>query len=123
METSIAFCGLDCSNCPIHLATLEEDPDIKARMRIEIADMLAKIYNSTPKPEIICDCDGCKLIGGRLFTGCANCEIRKCAMDNNFENCAYCGYYACDKLKRHFAIDPGAQTNLEKIRGKLKSME
>lgn len=119
MESTIAFCGLDCDNCPIHLATLETDPDVKVRMRNEIADMLAKIYYTTPKPEIICDCDGCRLVDGRLFTGCANCEIRMCAMENNLENCAYCGSYACDKLKRHFAIDPGAQANLEGIRRKM----
>lgn len=40
-------------------------------------------------------------------------------MENNLENCAYCGSYACDKLKRHFAIDPGAQANLEGIRRKM----
>lgn len=116
MESPKAFCGLICHTCPIHLATIEKDPDVRARVRIEIAEMLAKIYNSTPKPEIICDCDGCKVVNGRLFTGCANCEIRMCAMENNLENCAYCSNYACDKLKRHFAIDPVAQKNLEEIR-------
>jgi hypothetical protein len=116
MESVIAFCGLDCGNCPIHLATLEVDNEVKTKMRIEIADMLSKIYHTTPKPEIICDCDGCKFTSGRLFTGCVNCEIRICALENKLENCAYCSHYACDKLKGHFAVDPGAQTNLERIR-------
>ncbi len=118
MESTIAFCGLDCSSCPIHLATLEEDFDAKAKMRIEIAAMLARIYHTAPKPEIICDCDGCKIIDGRLFTGCASCEIRKCAMDNSLENCAYCSNYACDKLNRHFVTDQEAKARLEEIRGK-----
>jgi hypothetical protein len=118
MEYSFAFCGLDCGNCLIHLATLEADPDVKARMRIDIADMLARIYKTTPKPEIISDCDGCRLVNGRLFTGCADCEIRKCATDKNLENCAYCIDYACDRLRRHFSFDPGAQINLEKIRSR-----
>lgn len=121
MESSLAFCGLDCGNCPIHLATLEENIAVKAKMRIEIADMLAKIYNTIPKPEIICDCDGCKVVDGRLFTGCANCEIRKCATNNNLENCAYCGNYACEILKRHFTVDPEAQIRLEEIRRKINS--
>ena len=115
MESSIAFCGLDCENCPIHLATLLEDADARTKMRIEIANMLAKVYHTIPKPEIICDCDGCKIIDGRLFTGCANCEIRKCAMNKNLENCAYCRDFACDKLNRHFAIDPEVKARLEKI--------
>lgn len=32
MESTIAFCGLDCSTCPIHLATLKENPEAKARL-------------------------------------------------------------------------------------------
>lgn len=116
---SLAFCGLDCGTCPIHLATLEEDPDVKAGMRIEIADMLARIYSSIPKPDIISDCDGCRIINGRLFTGCLNCIIRKCAMDKSLENCAYCSNYPCDILKRHFASDPGAKANLEMIRREI----
>src|SRR5690606_14280627 len=113
-----AFCGLDCSSCPINLATLEENPDVKAKMRIEVADMLAKIYHTTPKPEIICDCDGCKIIDGRLFTGCANCEIRKCALYNKLVNCAYCSNYPCGKLNRHFTYDPEAKARLEEIHSK-----
>ncbi len=120
MKTTIAFCGLDCSTCPIHLATLEENPDVKTKMRIEIADMLAKIYHVTPKPEIICDCDGCKITDGRLFTGCAGCEIRKCALENKLVNCAFCSNYPCDKLNRHYAFDPESKARLEEIRSRSK---
>jgi hypothetical protein len=116
MNTTIAYCGLDCHGCPIHLATLEEDLSVKKKMRNEIAEQLAIIYKTTPKPEIISDCDGCKINNGRLFTGCSDCEIRKCAIQFNLENCAYCHDYACEKLKRHFVIDPGAEERLEKIR-------
>lgn len=116
MDITIAYCGLACESCPIHLATLEKNDSVKTKMRIEIAEQLARIYKTTPKPEIISDCDGCKVIDGRLFTGCIDCEIRKCAILNNMVNCAYCNNYACDKLKRHFALDPDAQARLEEIR-------
>jgi hypothetical protein len=115
-DAIIAYCGLACESCPIRLATLEKDDSVKARLRIEIAEELARIYKTVPKPWIISDCDGCKATGGRLFTGCTDCEIRKCAIVKQVINCAYCGEYACDKLKRHFAIDPDAQARLEEIR-------
>jgi hypothetical protein len=118
MNMDIAYCGLECETCPILLATLEKDASLKTRMRIEIAEQLATIYKTTPKPEIIADCDGCKAIDGRLFTGCTDCEIRKCAILKKVVNCAYCNDYACDKLNRHFTIDPGAQTRMEEIRRK-----
>jgi len=116
MDATLTYCGLICDTCPIHLATLEKDIARQAEMRIEIADQLSKIYGTTPKPEIITDCDGCKINNGRLFTGCAGCEIRKCAIRKNIINCAYCTDYACDKLKKHFTFDPGSQKRLEEIR-------
>jgi hypothetical protein len=121
MNAFIAYCGLDCYNCPIRLATLEKNSLEKKKMRIEIAEQIAKIYKSTPKPEIISDCDGCKADGGRLFTGCTDCEIRKCAIQLDLENCAFCLDYACKKLERHFAIDPEAQKRLEEIRKKIRN--
>ncbi len=85
-------------------------------MRVQIAEELSRIYRTTPKPEIVTDCDGCKVDGGRLFTGCIDCEIRKCASLKNMINCAYCSDYACDKLNKHFAIDTAARDRLEEIR-------
>jgi hypothetical protein len=118
METMIAYCGLACYSCPIHLATLEKDQSMQAKMRKEIAEQLAKIYGTIPKPEIITDCDGCKVNNGRLFTGCIDCEIRKCAIEKNLINCAYCCDYACDKLTKHYAFDPASKERLEEIRKK-----
>ena len=116
METMIAYCGLACDSCPIHLATLEKDPAKQIRMRIEIAEQLSKIYGTTPKPEIIVDCDGCKVIDGRLFTGCTDCGIRKCAISKNLINCAFCNDFACEKLEKHYTFDPGSRDRLEVIR-------
>ena len=118
METMIAYCGLACYSCPIHLATLEKDLARQAKMRIEIAEQLAKIYGTTTKPEIITDCDGCKVNNGRLFTGCIDCKIRKCATGKNLINCAFCSDYACDKLKKQYVYDPASQEILEEIRKK-----
>jgi hypothetical protein len=120
MDKSIAYCGLACGTCPIHLATLETNASRQAEMRVRIAEELARIYKTTPKPEIITDCDGCKVDNGRLFTGCADCEIRKCAILKKMINCAYCGDYACENLRRHFTIDPDARTRLDEIRIRQK---
>ena len=114
----IAYCGLLCDNCPIHLATLEKDIDRQTKMRIEIAEKLSKIYGTIPKPDIITDCDGCPTITGRLFTGCTDCEIRKCAIGRNLTNCAYCTDFECAKLEKHYIYDPDSRNRLEEIRKK-----
>jgi hypothetical protein len=120
METVTAYCGLACDSCPIHLATLEKDLTKQREMRIEIAEQLSKIYGTTPKPEIISDCDGCKNINERLFGPCSDCKIRKCAIEKNIINCAYCDDFACEKLERHYKFDPSSREKLEEIRKNLK---
>jgi hypothetical protein len=116
METMIAYCGLICDSCPIHLATLEQDKSHHQKMRESIAELCSKNYGMNLQIEDITDCDGCRTDTGRLFSGCLNCEVRKCASQKNIESCAYCSDYACEKLKEHFSRDLSAQTRLEEIR-------
>lgn len=120
METIIAYCGLTCVNCPIYLATFELDKLRQQTMRQSIAEQCNTLYGMNLQPEDISDCDGCKATTGRIFLGCLNCEIRKCASPKSIENCAYCDDYACENLKKHFSADPTAQKRLEEIRLKNK---
>ena len=117
----IAYCGLRCDNCPIHLATLEQDKSRQQTMRESIAEQCSKLYGMHLQPGDVTDCDGCRADTGRLFSGCLNCEIRKCASRKSIESCAYCSDYACEKLKQFFTLDPDAQIRLEKIRQKINN--
>ena len=111
----IAYCGLACNTCLIHLATLELDHLKQQSMRASIAQTCVKQYGMNLHVRDITDCDGCRT-GERLFSGCANCEIRKCAMERGFESCAFCHDYACEKLRKHFEADPTARTRLNALR-------
>ncbi len=112
----IAYCGLDCDGCPIHLATLEPDKSRQRTMRIDIARICTKQYGMNLLPEDVTDCDGCLSPLNRLFSGCAKCEIRKCAVVKNIASCAACIDYACPRLLKHFETDPGARTRLDTLR-------
>lgn len=116
MNKMIAYCGLNCDTCPIHLATLEQDKSSQQKMRVSIARLCFEQYGMKLQPEDINDCDGCRTDKGRLFSGCRNCEIRKCASQRNLESCAYCSEYICDILKEFLLHEPSAQTRLEEIR-------
>jgi hypothetical protein len=112
----IAYCGLACDTCPIHLATLEPDFSKRQTMRAAIAQTCREQYGMNPQPQDITDCDGCRSESGRLFSGCATCEIRNCAADRELANCTFCSTYACGKLLKHFQTDPSAQARLERLR-------
>ena len=88
-------------------------------MRAEIAKQIKELYSQDYKPQDITDCDGCKTENGRLFSGCKNCEIRKCARQKGIENCAHCNEYACEKLDTLFTTYPEAKSRLDAIRSAL----
>lgn len=117
MEITIAYCGLDCAGCPIHLATQEQNFARQHSMRAEITRLCSEQYGINLLPHDVTDCDGCRAQSGRLFSGCAKCEIRKCAAAKNLASCAFCAEYACEMLLRHFKTDPAARTRLEVMRG------
>lgn len=119
MNEMISYCGLVCSQCPIFIATRETDKTKKEKMIYEIVDLCQKIYGLSYTYEDITDCDGCRSESGRLFSGCKNCEIKKCAADKNIDNCALCEDYACEKLLEIFKIEPNAKIILEGIRNNI----
>jgi predicted nucleic acid binding AN1-type Zn finger protein len=98
----LAYCGLDCSGCPIYLATRVEDPQTQKRTRQDIAVEIKRLYRVTCTAADIADCDGCSTEGGRLFVSCQECGVRKCARDKGMENCDHCREYVCAKLQEFF---------------------
>ena len=118
----IAYCGLNCVTCQIYLATRETDPKKQRQMREQIVIAIRKYLGEGKRVEDITDCDGCKAQGGRLYSNCQKCQIRKCASEKGLENCAYCSEYACDKLSKFFdseGEEAGAKKRLDAIRKSL----
>jgi len=116
MNEMLSYCGLICSDCPIFLASRESNKTKKEKMKIDIINLCKEHYNADYNFDEINDCDGCLADGGKLFIGCINCEIRKCAIENGLSNCAYCDQYTCDKLSVLFKSDPSAKLRLDFIR-------
>jgi hypothetical protein len=107
----IACCGLDCSVCEAYLATRDEDESRKA----QVAREWSALYHTDIQPDQI-SCDGCRA-GGRLFFYCETlCEIRKCCMENDLENCAECVDYPCGMLKGFLKTAPDAGVTLARLR-------
>jgi hypothetical protein len=115
VDDLIAYCGLDCRTCPIHLATIETEEARRVAMRVSIAITCTEHYGMQMTPTEVTDCDGCRS-HGRIFSGCANCKIRLCAFDRRVDTCASCAEFACEKLLLHFRADPGSESRLKQLR-------
>jgi len=116
MPDMLAYCGLTCHTCPIFLATREPNKEQQLRMRMEIVQICKEQYGMEYELADITDCDGCRTEGGRLFSTCKKCVIRKCARKKVLENCGQCPDYACKALGEFFEKDPDAKARLDEMR-------
>ena len=112
MTTLIAPCGLDCAQCEAYKLTQANDmagmEALLVKWRVE--------YNAPDMTLASVTCDGCLAASGRVGGYCAECPVRKCAMERSFTTCAECGDYACEKLQGFWKMAPHAQANLETLR-------
>ena len=119
MNEILSTRGLMCSTYPIYLATREINKEEQRRMRTGIAKVCSEQYGLNYELSDISDCDGCNTENGRLFSGCNDCAIRKCAKQKAVENCAFCPEYSCQKLESFFVHDSDAKTRLDKVRSRI----
>jgi Protein of unknown function (DUF3795) len=111
MYEMIAFCGLDCSECPAYKATQSGDMEELARVAEEWSQQFKR---DIPTDSILCD--GCKLDAGRLSGYCSTCEVRNCAIAKDVITCAHCRDYVCAKLESHPAFQVEGKVTLDRIK-------
>ncbi len=111
MQELIAYCGLARHECGAFIATLNDDDD----MQREIARLWLKEHKTDLEPKDI-NCAGCTSTSENLFRRCKVCDIRRCGMNQEIANRAFCDEYTCQKLTRFFEMVPAAKQRLDAIR-------
>jgi len=114
---NIAICGLDCAGCPAYIVHTTGDKVLQKAT----AKKWTEEYGHEMSPEMV-DCAGCAAVSGPHIGYCAVCEIRKCGLEKQVENCAFCADYPCATLSGFFGKAVQAKENLEKIRAGRKSL-
>lgn len=93
MVNNIAKCGCDCFNCPTYkenIATPESRKECSAGWE--------KYLDIKLSPEKLRECDGCSIPETERKTYYLNCKVRRCAIVNGIENCAFCTGFPCEEL-------------------------
>ncbi len=115
MTDMIAFCGLNCSMCPMYIATQADDDAGRAKA----AEMLEKNYGLTFKPEEI-NCDGCHTKNGRILGYCKSCKMRACGMEKELEHCGHCDEQPCEFLTEFHTFSPNAKKAFDAVVESIK---
>ena len=114
------YCGLNCEDCPVFIATANNDNELRQTTAREWSNLYAAqlreyLGKNSFSPKDM-NCSGCQSESD-LFIGCMNCPIRKCVREKKFISCAICNEYeTCDMLNGFFSIHQHAKENLESIR-------
>jgi len=113
----IAYCGLDCAECPTYIATKTNDPVLQEKTAREWSAQFAAFTgrNDLRAEEMVCD--GCRAADERVFLGCRVCPMRTCAREQKFMTCAECGRFeTCDPLNGFFTQAADAKARLVELR-------
>ena len=93
METKrIAFCGLDCWDCPAYTATKNDDDELRRQTALQWSSDAFPVL-----PEEI-QCGGCRDSTLR-WKFCQSCQVRGCATAKGIVTCADCEEFACENLE------------------------
>ena len=109
----IAYCGEVCTTCSAYVATLKNDHAALQRVADEWNDQMGKSLRSED-----CICDGC-LGEGRRIEYCRTCDVRECAIERGYPNCAHCPDYGCEKVQVCWEHSAETKIVLDEIRAGL----
>lgn len=108
MGKMIAYCGINCAECGAFLAHKNDDQTLREKTAAEWT--VAHNFNFTPD---MINCTTCKGNGVQV-NHCSECEIRKCAIEKNVENCGKCAdFKTCKTINDFLAQVPHLAENLK----------
>ena len=97
MEPILSRCGYRCDLCLAYKPNIDAHPE----NRQILSDGWFKYFCFRIPPEQIL-CDGCRAEDPRLID--KNCPVRPCVIEHDWENCAACADYGCEKLRERFVV-------------------
>jgi hypothetical protein len=86
-DETLAYCGFDCSGCPIFIATVHNDDDLRRQVAEKYSLEAEKMY-----------CAGCRLEQKNEFL--QGCAMRCCAQKNALAVCNVCKNYPCGTIEK-----------------------
>lgn len=106
----ISYCGLLCNECPVYIATKNNDGEMKAKLALDYSNENCKFEQEDM------NCEGCFSIKNKDNKMCGNCKIRNCAEVKNYQkNCGNCPDYPCDIIEEFCSSGCESRARLDNI--------
>jgi len=105
----IAYCGINCTTCPLYMATMNND----ALMKQEISLKWGKLYNRLIDIKDM-ECYGCK--SSKKFCLSNECNITTCNISKGIETCSQCSTYPCERINKFYEWQENNDTNVEIVK-------
>ncbi len=115
MEKRIGFCGINCLECRVYKATIEDDLKEKSNIAREWST------EEFPLAKDSIECYGCCDSENRVISFAVDCDIRRCGMKKKVENCGHCEEYSCELLKKLHEKNPDAKELLDDVHANLNT--
>lgn len=107
----VSCCGIMCSECPVYIATVQNDDSMKRFLAMEYSTGEQKFY---PKDIM---CLGCHAeTTGRSKFG-KDCQIRKCCIKEKVKICAECEKFPCSLTGEYIPEDSEHMDRLKEMHG------
>lgn len=90
----LAYCGYDCTNCPVYEKTAQKDLE-------GLKVLLFAPHNKEHTIESL-GCFGCMDERSKNHM-CSNCYIKNCASKNNVKSCGLCKDFPCTYLENYIS--------------------
>lgn len=112
----LAYCGLNCNECLIYLASISKNT---AKQII-----LAKEYSTDnckfSKEDMFCLGCHSDILSEKI---CGGCEIRKCGIEKPCRNCAECIEFPCAILEKYLGDNSENMNSLKQLAAKHRKTE
>jgi len=98
----IAICGLNCAECPAHVALIKNDDELREKTAQEWSKQFGHDFAA-----VDINCVGCREIDGTHGGYCHACPLRLCALGKKLSNCYMCAEFDLCQKRKEFETQTG----------------
>jgi hypothetical protein len=110
MHKIIGYCGLNCAACEAHIATINNDDEL----RKEVSRKWCKIFHTDIITPDKINCMGCRSAGPHYFFCNEMCKIKPCVTAKGYDSCGECPEVDfCKILAEEIGDNEEARKNLK----------